>query len=71
MDTRQQILCEAREVFLENGLSGFSMRTVAQRVGVTATALYRHFDGKDALLASMLGEAFATVGSYLGRALAG
>lgn len=71
MSTRRQILDEARELFLESGLAGFSMRGVAERVGVTATALYRHFDGKDALLASLLGEAFATFGSYLGRALAG
>lgn len=71
METRQQILNEAREVFLKEGLSGFSMRAVADRVGLSATALYRHFDDKDALLASLLGEAFATFGSYLGRALAG
>ena len=71
METRQQILIEARELFLEGGLTGFSMRTVAERVGVSATALYRHFDDKDALLASLLGEAFGTFGSYLGRALAG
>jgi AcrR family transcriptional regulator len=70
-DTRRQILEEAREVFLEEGLTGLSMRTVAERVGVSATALYRHFDDKDALLASMLGDAFATFGSYLGRALGG
>jgi len=70
-DTRKQILEEAREVFLEEGLAGLSMRTVAERVGVSATALYRHFDDKDALLATMLGEAFATFGSYLGRALGG
>ncbi len=71
MSTRRQILDEARELYLEAGLAGFSMRGVAERVGVTATALYRHFASKDALLASLLGEAFATFGSYLGRALGG
>lgn len=70
-ETRQHILNEAREVFLKEGLARFSMRTVAERVGISATALYRHFDDKDALLASLLGEAFGTFGSYLGRALAG
>lgn len=69
MDTRQQILAEAREVFLKSGLAGFSMRAVADRVGVSATALYRHFDDKDALLAALLSEAFATFGAYLGRSL--
>ena len=71
VDTRQQILREARELFLRGGLSGFSMRAVADRVGLSATALYRHFDDKDALLASVLGEAFSTFGAYLGRALGG
>lgn len=69
METRQRILEEARELFLAEGLTGFSMRALAARVGVTATALYRHFPDKDALLAGLLGEAFATFGSYLGRAM--
>ena len=71
MDTRQQILGEARELFLKKGLSGVSMRAVAEGVGVSATALYRHFNDKDALIASLLGEAFGTFGSYLGRCLGG
>jgi AcrR family transcriptional regulator len=71
MDTRRQILSEARELFLKKGLSGVSMRAVADGVGVSATALYRHFNDKDALLASLLGEAFGTFGSYLGRCLGG
>ena len=71
MDTRSRILNEARELLLEAGLSGFSMRALAERVGVTATALYRHFDDRDALLASLLDEGFRTFGSYLMRALSG
>jgi len=47
------------------------MRAVAERVGVSATALYRHFDDKDALIASLLAAAFSTFGGYLGRALGG
>lgn len=71
MDTRGRILTEARELFLEAGLGGFTMRTLAERVGVTATALYRHFDDRDALLASLLDQAFSSFGGYLMRALAG
>lgn len=58
-------------MFLKKGLSGVSMRAVADAVGVSATALYRHFHDKDALLASLLSEAFGTFGSYLGRCLGG
>jgi AcrR family transcriptional regulator len=71
METRARILRESREVLREKGISGFSMRQVAERVGVTATALYRHFDDRDALLASLLDEGFITFGSYLLRSLAG
>jgi AcrR family transcriptional regulator len=71
METRERILRESREVLRERGITGFSMRGVAERVGVTATALYRHFEDKDALLATLLAQGFSTFSSYLMRALAG
>ncbi|HEV8551582.1 MAG TPA: TetR/AcrR family transcriptional regulator [Polyangiaceae bacterium] len=71
METRERILHESRELLQQGGLLGFSMRGVAERVGVTATALYRHFEDKDALLASLLEEGFQTFSSYLMRSLAG
>jgi AcrR family transcriptional regulator len=64
-------LHESGELLREKGIAGFSMRGVAERVGVTATALYRHFEDKDALLATLLEEGFSTFGQYLMRALAG
>lgn len=69
METKERILCESREVLREKGIHGFSMRGVAERVGVSATALYRHFEHKDALLATLLDEGFSTFASYLMRAL--
>jgi AcrR family transcriptional regulator len=71
METREEILRESREVLREKGIHGFSMRQVAERVGVSATALYRHFDDKDALLASLLEQGFTTFGGYLVRSLSG
>jgi AcrR family transcriptional regulator len=71
LDTRIRILSEARELFLEVGLAGFSMRVLAERVGVSATALYRHFEDRDAILASLLDEAFRAFGGTLMQALAG
>jgi len=38
----------------KGGLDAVSMRTVADQVGVTPMALYRHFDGKVALLDGMV-----------------
>jgi len=71
METRARILQESGELLRQKGMAGFSMRGVAERVGVTATALYRHFKDKDALLATLLDEGFSTFGQYLMRALAG
>lgn len=59
----------ARDVLLDGGLVGFSMRKVASRCGVSATAIYRHFEDKDALLASVVDEAFAIFAGYLMRGL--
>src|ERR1043165_4190821 len=47
------------------------MRSVAKRVGVTATALYRHFDNKEDLVGELIAKAFETFGTYLYRALSG
>ncbi len=71
MTTRERILSEARELFVRQGLEGFSMRVLAERVGVSAPAIYRHFADKDALLATLIDESFSTFAGYLVRALSG
>jgi AcrR family transcriptional regulator len=71
METRERILGEARELFLDRGLEGFSMRVLAERVGISAPAIYRHFEDKDALLATLIDSSFSTFSGYLGRALSG
>jgi AcrR family transcriptional regulator len=49
-DRRRQILLAALAVADEQGLSAVSMRSVAERVGVSAMALYPHVGSKEALL---------------------
>jgi AcrR family transcriptional regulator len=71
METRERILSEARDLFLERGLEGFSMRVLGDRVGISAPAIYRHFEDKDALLATLINASFATFSSYLVRSLSG
>jgi AcrR family transcriptional regulator len=51
---RQEILDAAMTIADESGLDGVSMRAVAEHVGVTPMALYRHFGSKQALLDGML-----------------
>jgi AcrR family transcriptional regulator len=70
-EPRARILESARALYLEGGAGAVTMRSVAERVGVTATALYRHFDNKEDLLTELIGQAFTTFGVYLHRALGG
>jgi AcrR family transcriptional regulator len=52
---RGEILDAALVVFQEKGYAGGTMRDVASRLGVTEPALYRHYAGKEALYADLLG----------------
>jgi AcrR family transcriptional regulator len=47
---RAAILDAAFAIADADGLAAVTMHAVARRLGVTAMALYRHLDGKDALL---------------------
>jgi AcrR family transcriptional regulator len=51
---RAQILTVAAELFAKHGFHGVSIADLGAAVGVSGPALYRHFDGKEALLAEML-----------------
>jgi AcrR family transcriptional regulator len=48
----------ARQILDENGLHAVGLRETARRVGVSATAAYRHFTNKEDLLASVAAEGF-------------
>jgi AcrR family transcriptional regulator len=48
----------ARQILNENGLHAVGLRETARRVGVSATAAYRHFTSKEDLLASVAAEGF-------------
>lgn len=53
MDARSRILDAALRVFSHHGFRQTSMESVAEAVGVTRQALYRHFPNKDALFAAV------------------
>ena len=68
-DQRERILGCACDLYLKHGLDGFSMRKLAREVGVTAPAIYRHYDGRDEVLSDVLREAHRTFSRYLYSAL--
>jgi AcrR family transcriptional regulator len=60
-DRKQQILVQARDLFLGLGYPSVSMAMIADRVGITAGALYRHYSTKAELLEAVVRDAFRTV----------
>src|SRR5579859_1265514 len=58
-DTAQAILSAARLLLDEGGAGTVSMRKVADKVGVTAMAIYRHFPDREALLGELANQGFA------------
>jgi AcrR family transcriptional regulator len=54
-----QIVAAAREILDDEGLDGLTMRRIAERLGIRAPSLYKHFPDKQALEAAIISEAFA------------
>ena len=51
---QQQILDTTLEIIAEKGVGGVSTAEIAQRVGIVPSALYRHFESKEALIDALL-----------------
>lgn len=51
---RTQILHEAAQLFAARGFHGVSVDEIGAASGITGPGLYRHFRGKDAMLAELL-----------------
>ena len=65
-NTKGKILDIALKLFPEKGFDGTSMQDIAERLGLTKAALYRHFAGKDALLDALIAELKAYYEAGLG-----
>lgn len=58
---RRALLDEALTTIRKEGVEGLTLREIGARVGVSRTALYRHFADKRALLAAVATEGFRTL----------
>ena len=67
VETREEILEAAREVFAETGAVDFSLSEIARRLDFTPAALYRYFDSKDDLVKALAGRAMAGLAEALAR----
>ena len=66
---KEALVEAARRFIAERGLAGFTLVDAARLVGVTPAALYRHFRGREALVAEVAGRGYADLGERLARAL--
>ncbi|HVR19480.1 MAG TPA: TetR/AcrR family transcriptional regulator [Polyangiaceae bacterium] len=63
-DLRQKILKAARELLVKRGYEAVTMREIAKRIEYSATALYKHFADKEALVRELCREDFAAFARY-------
>ncbi|MCC2105214.1 MAG: helix-turn-helix transcriptional regulator, partial [Hyphomicrobiales bacterium] len=61
-DLRAALVAEGMRQLGGEGAGDLSLRGVARAVGVSATAVYRHFPDKDALLSAIAEEGFRLLG---------
>jgi AcrR family transcriptional regulator len=57
--TRAEILEAAWQLAQERGLAEFTLRDLAERVGMRAPSLYTHFESKHAIYDAMFGQAWS------------
>src|ERR1043166_3306241 len=60
-DLRRALVQEVVRTIQRHGVETLTLRAVAQTLGVSRTALYRHFADKSALLGTVAGEGFRTL----------
>ncbi len=65
------LIAAARQLLDASGPGAVSLREAARRVGVSATATYRHFNDKDHLLAAVAAEGYREFAERLRNAEAG
>ena len=57
MSTKERILQEALTLFAENGYDGTGVEQIAEKVGIKAPSLYKHFKGKEDILNALIDSA--------------
>jgi AcrR family transcriptional regulator len=66
----EEIVDVARELLEEEGLEALSMRRLAERLGIRAPSLYKHFADKQALEAALISDGFEEQAEAFEQAIA-
>lgn len=65
--TRQAILDAARAIINEQGIDALSMRTLAEKVDYSPSALYNYFDNKEEIVDALRAAGWALAAAMQGR----
>ena len=65
-DTKDRILDEALVSFAENGYKGTNLRDLAAGLGLSKSALYRHYESKEAIWSALLNRTEAYYAAHFG-----
>lgn len=66
MSTKDRIQEEALTLFSENGYDGTGVEQIAEKVGIKAPSLYKHFKGKEDILNAIIDNAEVRYEEYFG-----
>ncbi len=58
VDAGAALLEAARDIFIDEGVKGLSVRRVAEKAGCTTMAVYSRFNGKEGILGALFDEGF-------------
>ena len=58
-DTKERILAAALEMFSQKGYAGTNIRELSESLGLVKSAMYRHFESKEAIWNTLLDELIA------------
>ena len=67
-DTKERILAAALDRFSQNGYDGTNIRELAESLGLVKSAMYRHFESKEAIWNALLDEMIAYYAARFGSA---
>jgi AcrR family transcriptional regulator len=68
--TVEEVKAVARVLMAREGTSSLNLRAIAREMGMTASALYRYFPSRDAILTALIIDAYDDVGAAVEQAVA-
>jgi AcrR family transcriptional regulator len=63
--TQSELIAAARELLKSGGTEAVTVRSIASKLGMTAPAIYRYFDSREALLNALIDELYDELADHL------